>query len=617
MNTLERIDAARAVDALEDIFVIFDQSGTLIEWNKATIEVTGYDADQLATMGPLDFFDHEDISDISEAIETAQQTGSVTIEGDLVTAGGDQVPYEFAVNETTDVGGETVYICVGRDISDRVRVQRQRQEILDRMSDAFFAVDENWIIQYANSRAKRILTEAMTNTDHGQIVGTHLWTAIPEATDTTFYEKYHQAMETLDPVSFEEYYEPLDTWFDVRVHPSESGLSIYLFDITEQKAQREELRHRQKVLRRMYEIISDRGRTFEDQVKALLQLGRQEFDVSYGTLSQIRGEEYVFEIVDAATEAIQSGDTVPLSATNCEIAATNEETLVLGNIPRDAPEETDRAGYTEWGISCYIGSPVYVDEQVYGTFCFYDETAREDSFSEWEVTLVDMMARWVSYELARRRARERLERQNENLEQFASIVSHDLKNPLNALSGWIEMAEQTGDADAFDRCHRTIERMNTLVDDLLELARAGTTILDTEPVDVQQAVTECLDGVPTGEAHISIETEQVIQADESRFKQLFENLLRNAIEHGGPAVEVTVGSLPDGFYIEDDGPGIPPDKRDEVFERGYSTTEDGTGFGLAIVKEIANAHDWSVELTESEHGGARFEFTNVGTVSAD
>ena len=92
---------------------------------------------------------------------------------------------------------------------------------------------------------------------------------------------------------------------------------------------------------------------------------------------------------------------------------------------------------------------------------------------------------------------------------------------------------------------------------------------------------------------------------------MVENLVRNAVEHGGDTVTVTVGDLPGGFYVEDDGPGIPEDERRDVFESGYTTSSGGTGFGLAIVSEIADAHGWSVRVTEGSEGGARVEFTGV------
>ena len=96
-----------------------------------------------------------------------------------------------------------------------------------------------------------------------------------------------------------------------------------------------------------------------------------------------------------------------------------------------------------------------------------------------------------------------------------------------------------------------------------------------------------------------------------RLEQLLENLFRNAVDHAGEDVTVTVGDLDDEFYVADDGPGISDDERDRVFEDGYSTVEEGAGLGLAIVAGIAEAHGWSVTVTESEDGGARFEVTGV------
>jgi signal transduction histidine kinase len=108
-----------------------------------------------------------------------------------------------------------------------------------------------------------------------------------------------------------------------------------------------------------------------------------------------------------------------------------------------------------------------------------------------------------------------------------------------------------------------------------------------------------------------IDVDARIGADRGRLRQLFENLVRNAVEHGGDGVTVRVGELPEGFAVEDDGPGIDPADREGVFDAGYSTDRHGTGFGLNIVEQIATAHGWNLRLTESETGGARFEVTGV------
>ncbi|MFB6176318.1 MAG: sensor histidine kinase, partial [Halobaculum sp.] len=99
-----------------------------------------------------------------------------------------------------------------------------------------------------------------------------------------------------------------------------------------------------------------------------------------------------------------------------------------------------------------------------------------------------------------------------------------------------------------------------------------------------------------------------VEADDDRLKELFENLYRNAIEHGGTDVRIRVEETADGFAVADDGPGVPPDQREAVFEAGVTHSEDGTGFGLPIVKRIAEAHGCTLHLEESWDGGARFVF---------
>lgn len=608
------IDPAAFLDLLDEVCFIFADDLTLQAWNQAVESVTGHTDEELANMSVTALFE-DDTDRVAEAFETLTETGSVTVETALATAEGRAIPYEFEFDKLDAATGENVFAGVGRDVSAKTVSEQRREEVASRMSDGFFAVDTEWRVTHVNDRGRTILSEAIGEPmSQDELLGTHLWEAIPEAVGTVFYEKYHEAVESQEPVVFVADYEPLDIWFDVRAYPSETGLSVYFYDITERHRQREAVERRERVLREMHDIIADRNRPFAEQVKDLLALGRKELNTAFGSLSRIEGHEYVFKHVDADTDAIEPGDVVPLSATNCEIAAQNQRTVVLGDIKRDAPEETHRAGYTEWGISCYIGAPVFVDNEVYGTFCFYDTEPRDGQFDEWEVTLVDLMSRWVSYELQRQKTTAILQAKNEQLERFTSVVSHDLRNPLNVLEGRLELAEETGDPEEFERCRRAIRRMNTLIEDLLVLARTGSAVDDPAPVALGDLVADAWESVQAPSATLHIETERSLMADRHRLTQLVENLIRNAIEHGGETVTVTVGDVDVGFYFADDGPGIPTDEREQIFESGYSTNAEGTGFGLSIIREIATAHGWDVAVGESERGGARFEITGVDWV---
>ena len=209
-----------------------------------------------------------------------------------------------------------------------------------------------------------------------------------------------------------------------------------------------------------------------------------------------------------------------------------------------------------------------------------------------------------------------IKRQKDRLEEFTSVVSHDLRNPLNVAQGRVQLARAEYESDNLDTASDALDRMTELIDDLLSLAHSGDRIDETAPVDLGPLVEDCWRNVETTHATIVTETEHTIRADRSRLAQLFENLFRNSIDHGGSDLTITVGDLAGGFYVADDGRGIPADDRDTVFEAGYSTTDDGTGFGLSIVNQVANAHGWTVRVTDGVDGGARFEVTGVEIVDA-
>ncbi|MFB6270639.1 MAG: PAS domain S-box protein, partial [Halobacterium sp.] len=205
------------------------------------------------------------------------------------------------------------------------------------------------------------------------------------------------------------------------------------------------LAEREHVLRDVYNVCADASLSFEERVGELLATVRETVGTRYATLSRVDGDDYQFRVVDTESEsdaAVEAGDTTELDQTNCERVVETEQTVVFRDIDEQAPELAARDGNRELGVSCYLGAPVVVDGEVRGTFCFYGDEAREDGFSAWEVTLVDLAAQWVEYELSHRETHERLERQAEELreaeqryrtlvENFpngaVALVNHDLE----------------------------------------------------------------------------------------------------------------------------------------------------------------------------------------------
>ncbi|WP_276301731.1 GAF domain-containing sensor histidine kinase [Halorussus lipolyticus] len=480
-----------------------------------------------------------------------------------------------------------------------------QSEVHERVTDAVFALDDEWRFTYLNEEAEEVLQR-----DEDDLLGAVVWEAFPEASDSTFRDAYERAMATQRPVTFEEFYPPLDTWFEVRAYPSETGLSVYFSDITERVTQRNRLEGREAALRRAYEVIADPDRALSEQIDALLEVVRDTVDTDYATLSRVTGDTYRFEAIAAPDDAdLSPGDTVPLETTNCERVVETEETLVLDDVAEDAPELADRAGNAEWGISRYLGAPVSVGGDVYGTFCFYDTEAREDDFSEWEVTFVELLSNWVSAELER-------ERQRDRLESFAGMLAHELRNPL-AIAQIYHSRAAEGDDDAAREVATALDRIEELIDVLLVIARDTDSSGEREPVALADAAGEAWADVTAPDARLVVETDRTVESDPVHVRHLLENLFSNSAEHGHSDVTVWVGDLPDGFYVADDGPGIPETERERVFEAGYTTDDDGIGLGLTFVGQIADTYDWGLLVTESDEGGTRFEFTGVEPVGDD
>ncbi len=222
------------------------------------------------------------------------------------------------------------------------------------------------------------------------------------------------------------------------------------------------------------------------------------------------------------------------------------------------------------------------------------------------------------YDVERQRTRRReqqLERQVERLEEFASVVSHDLRSPLTVARGRIELLKATHDLDDehVDQIEFAHERMTEIIEDSLALARGGHEVTDPETLEIESVASGAWQTTGTDTVRLNVTTTQTLEADADRLTRLFENLFRNSLEHGMGSDEseltITVGELEDGgFYVADDGVGIPEADRESMFEAGNTASGSGSGLGLAIVRRIAQAHGWETTLTESLDGGARFEF---------
>ncbi|MFC6757733.1 MULTISPECIES: histidine kinase N-terminal 7TM domain-containing protein [Haloarcula] len=212
-----------------------------------------------------------------------------------------------------------------------------------------------------------------------------------------------------------------------------------------------------------------------------------------------------------------------------------------------------------------------------------------------------------------------LEQQNERLERFASVVSHDLRNPLMVAQSRLALVRQRLSSEHFEPIARNLDRMGDIVEDILTIARAGGAVEPTDPVALAELARAAWGHTAMGESTLELDDleETTVLADGDQLLHVFENLYRNAADHNDRPVTVRVGTFETdgrgtiGLFVEDDGAGVPAEADADLFEHGYTTREDGTGFGLSIVAEVVESHGWSVRATDSATGGFRIEITGI------
>ncbi|MCO8242548.1 MULTISPECIES: ATP-binding protein [unclassified Haladaptatus] len=213
---------------------------------------------------------------------------------------------------------------------------------------------------------------------------------------------------------------------------------------------------------------------------------------------------------------------------------------------------------------------------------------------------------------------QQLERQNKRLDSFASMIAHELRNPL--MIGQMYCNELPAEAAplAVEYITESFDRIEDIIDVLLVITQGHEAIPESTPVELAAVAESAWTKVESSNASLDVLIDATISADETYLEHLLRNLFENAIEHGGTDVTVTVGELSTGFYVADNGIGISAEDKETVFEMGYTTASDygGMGLGLAFVRELSDVYGWTCSLTDSETGGAQFEFSDVTKTAA-
>jgi PAS domain S-box-containing protein len=562
-----------------DMINVHDTEGGIIDPNTRLCEKTGYEAAELESMSVWDLDVRMDPSE-ARALWREMDTGDrQRLEGEYRRRDGSTFPVEVHIRRL-DLEGEDRFVVISRDVTDRTereRELRRYERMVATMQESACVYDEDGRFEVVNDYLAEFYG---STTDALEGRQSNLVPKIRESSEgDPFRELLAGDREEIRGEVDGEFpgagYEVLSYRLTPFVLDGEvEGAVAVAREVTDERAHQREIERTNTLLSTLFETLPV-GVLVEDESRNVLTVN-----------------ERLFELLD-------------LPGTPAEVVGADCADLAEAVSDQFA----DSAGFVE-RIERVIadGEPVYGEE-----LSLTD--GRTVARTHEPIELPDGGGHlWVYRDVSAQKRRERdLQRQNDRLDEFASVVSHDLRNPLNVATGRLELARDECDSDSLDAVARAHDRMEALIDDLLTLAREGNEVADLEPVELEPLFENCWLTVADDDATLDADVDGTVPADRGRLKQLVENLYRNAVEHGGEGVTVSVGELDDrtGFFVADDGPGIPEDERGEVFDAGYSTSESGTGFGLPIARQVAEAHGWSIGVTESESDGARFEITGV------
>lgn len=478
-----------------------------------------------------------------------------------------------------------------------------RDAIIEQLDDAIIVVDHTDAIAHANPAARSLLTG-----DDGTLVGEDVAAVLPWDLERA---------DSSEEVSIEADGGRRWYWYrqiELDTQQVAAGDIYMITDITERKQLEQRLRALQKTHQRLMtaETIDEAGEIVVDAAREVLDLpitGLWRFDADSSTLVP----------VTSTAEATALVGAVPTYAPGNSLGW---ETFQRGDL-RVISDVTDRE--KAYDRDSPITAEIQIPVGEHGLIVTGSPEDRE--FDEVTLELVRILAAateraFIKTERERElRDQERqLTRENERLEEFTSVVAHDLRSPLNSTDILLDRLTDEYDDRRLRKVASVHHRTKELVNDLLALARQGKAVEDPQPTDAGAIAERAWESIVTEEATLDVRlNHSTVLADESRLRQAFENLFRNAVEHGGEAVAVRVDSLDgdEGFYVADDGPGIPDAERSQVFDHGYTRSDDGAGFGLAIVRRIAAAHGWTVRAAQSSTGGFRVEIALTTSDGSD
>ena len=626
-----------AFNAPRSFIGILDTDGTLLRANETAWEFV--DRDREAFVGEKfwegPWWNHSEAcqNEIRDAIERASEGTTVEFEASHFDADGTEVDVDVTVRPVTDDDGEiSTIVAQGMDVTERNRRERRLREqaeriqaMLDRAPVIMYAFDEAGEFMFSRGSGLHSL-----GLEPGELTGQNIFETFSD--HDVVVENSRRAIEG---ESVEYHLEMGGRVLQNHVRPvtDEDGTVDHVvgvsIDVTEQKRRENQVAAINEATRRLTyatspdevaeTIVDIADETLDHSLAAVCR-----YDQEADALDPIASNQALREMLSAA--GMSGVPTMGSETLEMEIYERGQTRLV------DDYNEADDTVIDE--VHPDVDSVLVRPLGEFGTL--HVASRAETEFGDTEIMLLDILARNAVAALSRaereaelQATKEDLERSNERLQEFAYIASHDLQEPLRMVSSYVDLlAREYGD-QLDDEADEYIEfavdgarRMQSMIDALLTYSRVHTQGEDFTELDTESLVEETFQDlellIDESDATVSVESLPAVAADRDQLRQVFRNLVKNAIDHAGvddaPTITVAGQRTEDGcrFSVTDDGPGVPESQRDaifEIFKRGDRSSDEGTGIGLAVCQRIVDRHGGEIWVETAEDGGAKFVFT--------